>query len=73
LFACTWKVTNKVLGEGHDEMRKWAKTMHVPESMYHREAFPLQRDKEKWRLKLASKTNPKRDIFLNNPIKNNKA
>jgi hypothetical protein len=48
--------------------------MYMPESPYYRETFLLQGDKEKWRLKSASKIGPiPRDIFLNNPIGNNKA
>jgi hypothetical protein len=28
----------------HNRMRKWVKTVYVPESTYHRETFPPQRE-----------------------------
>jgi hypothetical protein len=33
----------KLGGANHDRMRKWVKTVYVPESTYHRETFPPQR------------------------------
>jgi hypothetical protein len=32
----------KVGGVNHNRMRKWVKTMYVPESTCHRETFPPQ-------------------------------
>jgi hypothetical protein len=45
LLACTWKVTNKVLGRSHDKIRKWVKTKYMPESTHHREAILPQETK----------------------------
>jgi hypothetical protein len=45
-LACTWKVTNKVLGRGHDKIRKWVKTMYCQKARSHRENFSPQRQRE---------------------------
>jgi hypothetical protein len=48
ILACgCWGIIKelKLGGVNHDKMRKWVKTMYMPESTYHREP---SRHKEKW-------------------------
>jgi hypothetical protein len=55
--------TDQGTSTGRGKMRKWLKTMCMPESTYHRETFPQQSEVDATKACFQNLTNPNTGIF----------